>query len=465
MLGENMATAKAPKAPKDNLYNIATISLDPKNFRHPEVRNGQEALKEMLTTDRHGVLELAQDIVQIGSLDPSVKLIITPDAKNKGHYLVLEGNRRVTALKTLHTPTLAAGLPEASQYAKLSKEFLKDPITKVECVVLTPKDAKIWIKRKHYKGMGGAGSLVWDALATARSDASEGRYAKWLAVIEFLEVNGIDTKEIMEKIEAKTTTIERVLGNAYIKNDLGVQISSSGIVSFENGDVAAGVHLLHQLLLDMADPLFVEPKVTTAALARTFLEDYVPLSVKKGKPVTGKGKSKPTPTSPAKKTTVSKKGPIKRDRKYIAEKGLSISHNELNNFYAELTKLPADTYPHVAAGMLRVFLEKATMVFIDEMGVRPPAGVKNWEDFNIKLKTKVSHALGVIDPAKKNTKLKPARDIADGRQDKLYTLDILNEYIHNHGALPITTDLVKAWDKLHPYYEALFNHINASTSP
>lgn len=453
------------KAPKDNLYNIATISLDPKNFRHPAVKNGQEALKEMLSSDRHGVLELAQDIVQIGSLDPSVKLIITPDTKNKGQYLVLEGNRRVTALKTLHTPSLAAGLPEAPQYAKLSKEFLKSPITKVECVVLTPNDAKIWIKRKHYKGMGGAGSLVWDALATARSDASEGHYAKWLAAIEFLDANGLDTQEIMEKIEGKTTTIERVLGNAYVKQDLGVQISSNGTVAFENGDVVAGAKLLYKLLEDMSDPSFTEPQVTNATLAKTFLERYEPLSVKKGSPSLGKGKSAPAPTTPAKKTTVTKKGPVKRDRKYIADKGLLISHNELNNLYSELTKLPADKYPHTAAGMLRVFLEKATMVFIEDMKVKPPTGVKNWEDYSIKLKTKVAYVLAVIDPSKKNKKLNPARDIAAGRQDKLYTLDILNEYIHNHEALPIMSDLVKAWDKLHPYYEALFNHINASTSP
>ena len=121
----------------------------------------------------------------------------------------------------------------------------------------------------------------------------------------------------------------------------------------------------------------------------------------------------------------------------------------------EIERLPVATYTHCAAAMLRVFLEKSTIVYLKQNKVSHPGNLK-WEAFDVKLRDKVKAALNHLDPKKKNDLLNPAREIADGRGDKVHTLDILNEYIHHEGSLPAASELITAWDRLHPYFEAMF---------
>lgn len=92
--------------------DIAAISLDVENFRHGNVSSQHDAISKLLSDEStHGVADLAEDIVERKGLDPSSLLIVTGDAANPGQYIALEGNRRMTALKTLTNPSLAANLP------------------------------------------------------------------------------------------------------------------------------------------------------------------------------------------------------------------------------------------------------------------------------------------------------------------------------------------------------------------
>ena len=51
--------------------DIASISLDVKNFRHGEVKTESDAIDVLLSNEKlHRILELAQDIIEQGELDP-----------------------------------------------------------------------------------------------------------------------------------------------------------------------------------------------------------------------------------------------------------------------------------------------------------------------------------------------------------------------------------------------------------
>ena len=54
------------------------------------------------------LLELAQDILDVG-LSPGEPLWVAPDPRAQGKFVVLEGNRRITALKVMDNPALASG--------------------------------------------------------------------------------------------------------------------------------------------------------------------------------------------------------------------------------------------------------------------------------------------------------------------------------------------------------------------
>lgn len=433
------------------MYNVVDISLDVNNYRHQEVANDRDAIRELLANEKkHKVLDLAKDIVELGSLDPSARLIITPDKKNKGSYVVLEGNRRITALKTLLNPQLSEGLVTANDFRSLSNKFLKKPITQVECVELSPEEAQIWIKRKHYKGMGGASSVDWDAIARARSDAAEGLYTKWMTAVKFLDDQGYDVGYILEGIDEKSTTVERVLSSKFIHEDLGVTFSKNGDIDFDNGNLDAGADLLLAMFNSMIEPDFRETQVSTAEQQKKFISNFSALNTKGAK-----RKSAPSNKKDKQKPSRGPNRPQKKQRNRLAAKGLKIPHQHLNNLYVELERLPVETYTHCAAAMIRVFLEKSTVVYLKENKVQHPGGLK-WDDFNIKLKDKIKAAISDIDPQKKNDSLNSAREIAAGNRDKIHTLDILNDYIHSEKSLPAPSELIIAWDRLHPYFDELF---------
>jgi len=262
--------------------DVAAISLDVQNFRHVEVTTERDAIGYLLSDEpTHKVSELAQDIVDQGGLDPSSLLIVTEDEKRAGRYIALEGNRRITAIKALMTPDLAAGTPGHSLFKALHQSFLALDLTAVECVVLDRERAAIWIKRKHYKGMGGAGVVAWNAVATARSDASEGRFTRWMTALAYLEENGIDAEYIRDSIASKTTTVERVLTSTHISTVLGLTFGREGKLTPENGDSTTAVALIKALLEEMSDRGFVETRVSNAAQQHAFIQQFAGMSVKK----------------------------------------------------------------------------------------------------------------------------------------------------------------------------------------
>lgn len=480
--------------------DIASISLDVSNFRHGEAKTEKDALHFLLSDEKtHKVAELAGDIVALKGLDPSSLLIVAEDESNPGQYIALEGNRRIAALKTMMTPDLALGAATYTQFKALHSAFLALSISQVECVVLNRQEAATWIKRKHYKGMGGAGVVAWNAVATARSDASEGRFTRWMTALAFLEENGTDAEGIRDSIAAKTTTVERVLLSNYVGSGLGLSFEKAGRLTPENADIPAAVRLVQALMEAMSERGFVETKVSTAAQQQTFLETFAHLSVKKsvasGASGATVGASSSTGSSGSQggtaaggintggdggastaghgaaaastgSTNSTRSKPVKL-RKHLAQKGLRISNGPLNKFYSELRSLNVEKSPHVSAAIIRVFVEKSSAHFLDELKVptlSKTAGA-TWHDYGVKFRDKVGAVLNKIDPKKKNQNLAYARDVANGNVDKVHTADHLNSAIHNHLALPSHAEIVTIWDRYHPYLSALFEEIEKVRQP
>lgn len=487
--------------------DIADISVDTENFRHDSVKTDEEAMRLLLSDEKlHKVSELAQDIVEQGGLDPSSLLIVTEDQEQPGKYIALEGNRRITALKTLISPDKASGLPSYAKFKSLQPKFAALGIAAVECVVLGKERAAIWIKRKHYKGMGGAGVLAWNAVATARSDATEGKFTRWMTALAYLERHGVDAEDIRDRISSKTTTVERVLSSPYVTTILGL-IFGNGTLEPENGDEARAVELVRVLLEAMSEKDFVETEVSLATQQESYVTNFSALNVKKvrsdpsggeateatatangsstdansaattGAPTSTNAGGGSTATNPANAgggqsngsagkpggaggTTTPRAKPVKV-RKMLAAPGLRISNQPLNKFYSELRGLNAEKNQNISAAIIRIFVEKSSTVFLETMGIPPLNNTPGatWHDFDVKLKTKVQAVLKHVDPSGGNPKLEYARDVANGNRDKLHTADHLNRAVHSHHALPSHSEIITIWDRLHPYFAELFEAI------
>ena len=74
---------------------------------------------------------------------------------------------------------------------------------------------------------------------------------------------------MMEGIENKTTSVERVLGsNTNLSEILGITIKNDGIISSEINDDTKLTQLLKTLMSEMAKLTFNEPLVTTVDLQK-----------------------------------------------------------------------------------------------------------------------------------------------------------------------------------------------------
>ncbi|QIG44172.1 hypothetical protein G5V58_16575 [Nocardioides anomalus] len=106
---------------------ISELHLDPSNVRLETASNAVEAdiLEDLFANEN--ALGLVEGIAQIGYLIHEIPIVV----KRKGNYIVVEGNRRVAALKAIQNPllvpefktrikNLSAGIPNKSALKKIS---------------------------------------------------------------------------------------------------------------------------------------------------------------------------------------------------------------------------------------------------------------------------------------------------------------------------------------------------------
>ena len=112
----------------------ADLLIDEVNPRLDKPNVGQREAQRALARDQQRKLQkLAKDIVDFG-LNPLELPVVA--ATEDGRYIVLEGNRRLTALKALENPDSIADAVDSGvlkEIRKLSKRYHETPIDYVEC--------------------------------------------------------------------------------------------------------------------------------------------------------------------------------------------------------------------------------------------------------------------------------------------------------------------------------------------
>lgn len=100
------------------LIKVSQLLINVENPRFEKVENLQEAIKLMIENQNDKLAKLAEDIIENG-LNPSDLIIVIPSDNSGDKYIILEGNRRLTAVKLLANPSF---IPDA--YKTLQNKFL-----------------------------------------------------------------------------------------------------------------------------------------------------------------------------------------------------------------------------------------------------------------------------------------------------------------------------------------------------
>ena len=115
--------------------------------------------------------ELAEDIVTEG-LSPIERLLVIKDEEDSNRFIVVEGNRRLAALRIMDNPAVMGGLSVVEalrkRLEKIAKDFDRNAVEPLSCYEVKNRDeANKWIYLRHTGANEGRGVVEWSGLATA----------------------------------------------------------------------------------------------------------------------------------------------------------------------------------------------------------------------------------------------------------------------------------------------------------
>lgn len=217
---------------------LAALDLDLNNPRINPAEHQTEALKLILLAESVGdrvgekVFALAKSICELGSTDPSEKLIALANTESPGRYTVLDGNRRVAALRLLTEPAILdredIGIPanlRRRMHALRSQYDVKDVPTTLEISIFPSREAaEPFLALKHTGERDGAGRSSWSAMQQARFEMT-GTY-QLLVRLRSDQLLNAETIRQIDSSEFAISTFSRVAASSDFSTRFGGRISS-----------------------------------------------------------------------------------------------------------------------------------------------------------------------------------------------------------------------------------------------
>jgi hypothetical protein len=439
-----------------NSIPLNSLLIDTNNPRLEEMLENQlEAICAVAANQGPKLVVLAKDIVEHG-LNPSESLIVTRVEGDPQHYVVLEGNRRVAALKVLKNPELISGAVEDSivnRLKKLSAQY-QDPIDELPCVIVDGRsEAYHWIELRHTGENEGAGIVRWGATETARFRRRSGQKSPHLQVLEFLEQRGGISRETRQKVPI--TSLKRLLSNPYVRTKLGVDVRSGAVLTrvADDSEVAKG---LKRVVEDLASRAVRTKDIYLKDDRIRYIDTLPPEDLPDTSDLLLEFRrlGEPSVTDDQKRSRIARRSaPSRKARSHLIPRGFIVEINEprVNEIYRELKKLHIEQYINAVSVLFRVFLELSLDAYIQ----REQLGT----DERARLSKKLLDVANALKAQGKLTdqQIKPVRRAAQKDTFLASTITTMHQYVHNPYFFPAPSDLRATWDSLQPFVEELWS--------
>lgn len=440
--------------------DVEKLQFDLRNPRFPALNDQRDALHAFCDDDHaKKTVLLAEDIAEKG-LNPSELLIVTRGSR-RGQYNVLEGNRRLAAMKLLAIPARLADSPLSKPFqARLRKATqLIDQtlLRKVPCRLLANREeANVWIALKHTGENEGVGVVSWNGTEASRFRGDEAA----LRLLDYVKAHA-DLSELAKKGLKRfpVTNLDRLLGDPDVRRALGLTLDRG---------VLALTHPAEQVIRGLTrviEDISKRNVTVTAIKLKQDRADYIN-SIAESLP-TGPALDTPidlsgTPqTPPANQSSALAATPSPKIRNTVSTRArrsiiakssvIPISLPKVVEIFNELRTLDADTYPNAASALLRAFVDITTLEYFEKFKLSA-----NGQSSQVELKPRIS---AVLDDYKSRSGSREACNTA--RSSLLQTtgviyVDSLNLNLHGRYAHPIPDHLRLGWDMIEPWMRGLW---------
>ena len=166
---------------KNEIIPLDSLLLDIENARHGDLDDQNAVLKWMVTgKDREKVMNLAQSLATHGFIPIELPMVIPAGGTQKKLYIVVEGNRRISALKMLRDPDKCPDERARKNFRNFQQNTQQSLPSQIECAIFPDLHvAAPLIKLRHLGEQGGAGVVPWGAKESeyfAKRIGGPGRY-------------------------------------------------------------------------------------------------------------------------------------------------------------------------------------------------------------------------------------------------------------------------------------------------
>lgn len=442
---------------------LANLLLDVVNPRfETEQDNQRAAIRQMAEDQGEKLLSLAEDIVEHG-LDPSALAITMPSETGANRHVVLEGNRRIVALKILQHPDLVEGVWTGKRFARLkelSTAFKPKQPKDIPAVVVPDREAaNHWIVLRHRGEQGGRGIVSWDGMAAARYEQRRGggRTAGALKVVDLVREKGSLDQDTLDRLsDIPLTTVQRLLNDPAAREKLGIDLQNGQLVTdLPDEEVLKG---LTKIVRDAAHGTLKVSTIETKKHRSDYLKSLKPSELpspkaKRGEPreVGAMGAATPTPTRP-RSPRPSRKRAVLVPHTCV----MTIPPGKARDIYSELRRLKVEDFPNAIGVLLRVFLELSVDQYILKNKIATKTQLNNPREYN--LSKKVVKAADHLQIAGIFTKqeLLGARRAASKDYFLATSIETFHAYVHDADFAPAPSDLKAGWDNLERFFKALW---------
>ncbi len=450
--------------------SLQNLLIDLQNPRYDPRINQREAITTIVNEQGAKLVALAEDIVNEGGLNPA-ELPMVMLSGDDNLFIVIEGNRRLTALKLILSPSLVSSLNLSDSAVRKFKTFhekAKDTLsTEIPCTIFESREeAKHWIELRHTGMNGGVGIVPWDGIQTQRFRGM----SPSLQAIEHVrhsEYIDDDTRSRLPKIAI--TNIARVLNTPEVRGILGVDIKNNELVFKEPEEIV--IPRLAKIVSDIATKkkkvTHLDTKEQRVDYAREVVENPV-TRIDKSKPATQKKSDSSVNVSSGKSESLPKPIPAHRNTLIPKRLKLKIPVTRLNKIYDELQRLDVGAYVNSCAVLLRVFIELSMDEYakvnnipikriipskVNSTGERIPEFEKEFS-----LRDKISAVADYMEKEKicEKDEIRGIRTIVANREHVL-SIESLNAYVHNRSFNPSDTDLKVTWDNLEDFMKHIWS--------
>jgi hypothetical protein len=434
-----------------------------------------------------GAFEVAQSIAVAGFF-PNEPLLVVEE---EGRLVVVEGNRRLAALKALKDPHLLQG-PIQKRVAALADKMASGALAASVPIVIAPdrKSTNGIVAGRHI----GTPVRAWEAenraafvlarlkegytdeemkatLGLSASDIADARRTR--AIVEMAKALDLP-EDVREKVHAPRatylSTLKRVIETEMGRKHLGLEPDAKhglrGVIpkaEFLKGfsklvsDLASDDDVNSRSLNTKEDIDRYFKKLKPSQRPKLTKGSFTPADITSGAP------SAPDPalSKPANKvvrdTKVSTKG-LPRDFK------IAVDNTKLIKLGIELRKLDRTETPMAVAFAIRVFLELSIKDYLDRRGHLEPlnARLAAKGTLNPKFGTATLAQMAVeIRAVVKDVLTKPQLDklgkALTGNQAQAFSIGDLNTFMHR-DELPVAGDIEQFWHRIDPLMRLMLMH-------